>query len=165
MRRRVGHARTAAGTGGALIAELRARRNNIVWIPEMVSRQTTIALYSQAAVFCCPSIYEPFGIINLEAMACGTPVVGSRVGGIAEVVVDGDEILVEQRHRRKCRTDPIDPAAFSARLAEGINRLVRDPELRKKMGAAGRQRVLDNYSWHSIAEKTLTLYKSLPRDQ
>ena len=149
----------------SLIAELRAHRPGIVWIPEMVSRQTTIALYSQAAVFCCPSIYEPFGIINLEAMACGTPVVGSRVGGIAEVVVDGlTGLLIDADISPQMPHDPVAPAAFSTRLAEGINRLVRDPELRKKMGAAGRQRVLDNYSWHSIAEKTLALYHSLPRE-
>lgn len=149
----------------SLIAELRAHRPGIVWIPEMVSRQTTIALYSQAAVFCCPSIYEPFGIINLEAMACGTPVVGSRVGGIAEVVVDGQTgLLIDADISPDTPHDPIDPAGFSARLAEGINRLVRDPGLRRKMGDAGRQRVLDNYSWHSIAEKTLALYQSLPRE-
>ena len=149
-----------------IIAELRAHRPGIVWIPQMVSRQTTIALYSQAAVFCCPSIYEPFGIINLEAMACGTAVVGSRVGGIAEVVVDEETgLLIDADISPVMPHDPVDPAGFSARLAEGINRLVRDPELRRKMGEAGRQRVLDNYSWHSIAEKTLTLYQSLPRDQ
>ena len=149
-----------------IIAELRAHRPGIVWIPQMVSRQTTIALYSQAAVFCCPSIYEPFGIINLEAMACGTAVVGSRVGGIAEVVVDEETgLLIDADISPVMPHDPVDPAGFSARLAEGINRLVRDPELRRKMGEAGRQRVLDNYSWHSIAEKTLALYKSLPRDQ
>ena len=145
-----------------LISELSDQRPGIIWIPEMVSRQTTIALYSQAAVFCCPSIYEPFGIINLEAMACGTPVVGSRVGGIAEVVVDGETgLLIDANISPEMPHDPLDPPGFSARLAEGINRLVRDPELRSRMGAAGRQRVLDNYSWHSIAEKTLALYKSL----
>ena len=149
-----------------LITELSDHRPGIIWIPEMVSRQTTIALYSQAAVFCCPSIYEPFGIINLEAMACGTPVVGSRVGGIAEVVVDGETgLLIDANISPEMPHDPLDPAGFSARLAEGINRLVRDPELRARMGAAGRQRVLDNFSWHSIAEKTLALYKSLPRAQ
>ena len=145
-----------------LITELGDHRPGIIWIPEMVSRPTTIALYSQAAVFCCPSIYEPFGIINLEAMACGTPVVGSRVGGIAEVVVDGETgLLIDANISPEMPHDPLDPASFSAALAEGINRLVRDPELRRRMGAAGRQRVLDNYSWHSIAEKTLALYKSL----
>lgn len=149
-----------------IIADLRAHRPGIVWIPQMVSRQTTIALYSQAAVFCCPSIYEPFGIINLEAMACSTAVVGSRVGGIAEVVVDGETgLLIDADISPVMPHDPVDPAGFSARLAAGINRLVRDPELRRKMGEAGRQRVLDNYSWRSIAEKTLALYQSLPRDQ
>ena len=148
-----------------IIADLRAHRQGIVWIPEMLSRPETIALYSQAAVFCCPSIYEPFGIINLEAMACGTAVVGSRVGGIAEVVVDGQTgLLIDADISPLMPHDPVDPAGFSARLAAGINKLVRDPELRKKMGDAGRQRVLDNYSWHSIAEKTLALYKSLPRN-
>ncbi|WP_301102832.1 glycogen synthase [Propionivibrio sp.] len=146
----------------SIIAELRAHRPGIVWIPEMVSRQTTIALYSQAAVFCCPSIYEPFGIINLEAMACGTAVVGSRVGGIAEVVVDGETgLLIDANISPAMPHDPMDPEGFSSALAEGIKRLIRNPELRKKMGAAGRQRVLDNYSWHSVAEQTLSLYKSL----
>jgi glycosyltransferase involved in cell wall biosynthesis len=148
----------------ALIAELNAHRAGVIWIAGMVSRPTTIALYSQAAVFCCPSIYEPFGIINLEAMACNTAVVGSKVGGIAEVVVDGETgLLIDANISPELPHDPLDPAAFSAALAAGINRLVRDPELRAKMGAAGRQRVLDNYSWRSIAEKTLALYKSLPR--
>ena len=149
-----------------IIADVRAHRQGIVWIPEMLSRPETIALYSQAAVFCCPSIYEPFGIINLEAMACGTAVVGSRVGGIAEVVVDGQTgLLVDANISPQMPHDPLDPEGFSAALAAAINRLVRDPELRARMGEAGRQRVLDNYSWHSIAEKTLALYKSLRKSQ
>jgi glycogen synthase len=148
-----------------IIAELKVQRSGIIWIPEMVSRPTTIALYSQAAVFCCPSIYEPFGIINLEAMACGTPVVGSRVGGIAEVVVDGETgLLINAGIAPTVPHDPMDPKDFSTSLAEGINRLIRNPDLRNKMGAAGRKRVVDHYSWHSIAEKTLALYQSLLRD-
>ena len=150
----------------ALIADIKTHRQGIIWIAEMVSRPTTIALYSQAAVFVCPSIYEPFGIINLEAMACNTAVVGSKVGGIAEVVVDGETgLLIDANISPTMPHDPMDPKGFSAALAEGINRLVRDPGLRKKMGAAGRQRVLDNYSWRSIAEQTLALYKRLPRGQ
>jgi len=146
----------------SITAKLQAQRPGIIWIPEMVSRQTTIALYSQAAVFCCPSIYEPFGIINLEAMACNTAVVGSMLGGIAEVVVHGETgLLVDANISPTMPHDPRDPKAFSTALAEGINRLIRDPELCKKMGAAGRKRVLDNYSWRSIAETTLALYKSL----
>ncbi len=145
-----------------LMSDLTAHRSGVIWIPEMVSRPTTIALYSQAAVFCCPSIYEPFGIINLEAMACGTPVVGSKVGGIAEVVVDGETgLLIDANISPTMPHDPLDPEGFSRAMADAINRLVRNPELRDRMGAAGRQRVLDNYSWHSIAEKTLALYKSL----
>ncbi len=150
----------------AMVADLKTRRPGVVWIPEMVSRQTTIALYSQATVFCCPSIYEPFGIINLEAMACSTPVVGSKVGGIAEVVVDGvTGILVDPRLSATAPYDPTDANGFAAGLADGINRIVFDPGLRVAMAAAGRKRVEDNYSWHSIAEQTLALYRSLPRLQ
>ena len=113
-------------------------------------------------MFCCPSIYEPFGIINLEAMACNTAVVGSKLGGIAEVVVDGvTGLLIDANISPTMPHDPMDPKAFSTAMAEGINRLIRDPDLCKKMGAAGRKRVLDNYSWRSIAETTLALYKSL----
>ncbi|MBF0093295.1 MAG: glycogen synthase [Alphaproteobacteria bacterium] len=147
-----------------MVAALKANRPGIVWIPEMVTRQTTIALYSQAAVFCCPSIYEPFGIINLEAMACNTAVVGSKVGGIAEVVLDGETgFLIDAKISPTMPHDPMDPKGFSAAMAGAINRLTRDPELQKKMGASGRKRVLDNYSWRSIAEQTLAMYKTLPR--
>lgn len=149
----------------SMVAELKTRRPGVVWIPEMVTRQTTIALYSQATVFCCPSIYEPFGIINLEAMACGTPVVGSKVGGIAEVVVDGvTGYLVDAKLSETMPHDPTDPDGFAAGLAAGIDRLALNPELRDKMGAAGRDRVEKNYSWRSIAQQTLDLYKSLPRN-
>lgn len=147
-----------------MVAGLKAHRPGIIWIPEMVSRQTTIALYSQAAVFCCPSIYEPFGIINLEAMACNTAVVGSKVGGIAEVVLDGETgFLIDAKISPTMPHDPMDPKGFSAAMAEAINRLTRDPGLQKKMGAAGRKRVMDNYSWRSIAAQTLAMYKTLPR--
>ncbi|KAF0118455.1 MAG: glgA1 [Rhodospirillaceae bacterium] len=146
----------------AMVADLQSRRPGVVWIPEMVSRQTTIALYSQAAVFCCPSIYEPFGIINLEAMACGTPVVGSKVGGIAEVVVDGvTGVLVDPKLSSAPPFDPTDAAGFAEGLAAGINRVARDPAVRSAMATAGRKRVEDNYSWRSVAEQTLALYKSL----
>ncbi|MBF0561510.1 MAG: glycogen synthase [Alphaproteobacteria bacterium] len=146
----------------AMVAGLKSHRPGIIWIPEMVKRQTTIALYSQAAVFCCPSIYEPFGIINLEAMACNTPVVGSKVGGIAEVVVDGETgFLIDAKLSDKMPHDPTDPDGFAAAMAEAINRLARNPALRDAMGAKGRERVLQNYSWTSIAHQTLALYKSL----
>lgn len=145
-----------------IVAELKARRPGIVWIPEMVERASAIALYSQATVFCCPSIYEPFGIINLEAMACGTPVVGSNVGGIPEVVVDGETgFIVDATLSAEPPHDPMDPDRFSAGLAEAINRFVATPDLSRRMGDAGRQRVVNHYSWQSIAKQTLELYNAL----
>lgn len=148
----------------AMVAALRARRPGGVWIPGMISRDKVIGLYSHATVFCCPSIYEPFGIINLEAMACGTPVVGSAVGGIPEVVVDGvTGFLVDPGLDASPPHDPVNPEAFAGGLAEAINRVVRDRELARRMGDAGRQRVLDLFSWQSIAQQTLSLYDSLVR--
>jgi glycogen synthase len=145
-----------------IVGELRLRRPGIIWIPEMLDRQTTIALYSHASVFCCPSIYEPFGIINLEAMACGTPVVGSDVGGIPEVVVDNETGYIVDVHLAEAPPhDPADPEGFSRDLAEAINRLTGDPGLARKMGDAGRQRVVEFFSWRSIAKQTLDLYKTL----
>lgn len=145
-----------------IVRELQSRRDGIVWIPKMVSRATTIALYSHAAIFCCPSIYEPFGIINLEAMACGTPVVGSAVGGINEVVVDGETgFLVDPCLSAEPPHDPIAPARFEHGLADAINRLAADEALRERMGRAGRERVERHYSWHSIAQQTYDLYQRL----
>lgn len=145
-----------------MVAELKVRRPGIIWIPEMVERATAIALYSHAAVFCCPSIYEPFGIINLEAMACGTPVVGSAVGGIPEVVVHGETgYLVDAGLSDAPPHDPTDPGGFVSRLAEAINRLALDADLSRQMGEAGRARVVEQFSWRSIANQTLALYKTL----
>ncbi|HAO31901.1 MAG TPA: glycogen synthase, partial [Candidatus Competibacteraceae bacterium] len=128
----------------------------------MVPRQTTIALYSHAAIFCCPSVYEPFGIINLEAMACGTPVVGSAVGGINEVVVHGETgFLVDPHLSSEPPHDPIAPAKFEQGLAEAINRLAADEDLRERMSQAGRERVERYYSWRSIAQQTYDLYRRL----
>jgi glycogen synthase len=146
----------------AMVQDLKLRRSGLVWIPEMLDRQTTIALYSHARVFCCPSIYEPFGIINLEAMACGTPVVGSGVGGIPEVVVDGETgYIVDAKLSDAPPHDPSDPEGFAGGLAESINRLAADPALAERMGQAGRRRVVDVFSWRSIARQTLDLYKTL----
>ena len=121
---------------------------DVVWIPQMLEDPDLVALYSEAAVFACPSIYEPFGIINLEAMACETPVVASRVGGIKEVVVDGETGLLV-------------PPANPVRLGRAIRRLIEDPSLAARMGRKGRRRVLRQFTWDRIAEKTLRLYRSL----
>ncbi|MDX1419562.1 MAG: glycogen synthase [Rubricoccaceae bacterium] len=134
----------------------------VVWLPEMLPKADTIALYSHAAVFVCPSVYEPFGIINLEAMACETPVVASAVGGIPEIVVPGETgLLVPFASVGSGSPEPRDPEAFSRALADAINELLRDPERRSALGAASRRRVLEHFSWRSIAEKTLAFYRSL----
>ncbi len=146
----------------AMVAALKERRPGLVWIPEMIDRTDTIALYSHATVFCCPSIYEPFGIINLEAMACGTPVVGTAVGGIPEVVVDGvTGFLVDAKLSPHPPHDPTEPQALSRGLADAINHFSTDPDLSRRMGEAGRRRVVENFSWQSIAKQTLGLYNSL----
>jgi glycogen synthase len=144
------------------VAEVQARRSGVVWIQEMVPREVAVQLYSHAAVFCCPSIYEPFGIINLEAMACGTPVVASKVGGIPEAVADGETgILVPLGQQTESPFEPVDPPRFSADLAAAINRLLADPALRERMGQAGRRRVEERFSWRVIAQRTADLYRSL----
>jgi alpha-maltose-1-phosphate synthase len=144
------------------VAEARAHRSNLVWIPEMLSRADVRQLYSHAAVFVCASVYEPFGIINLEAMACERPVVASAVGGIPEVVVDGETgVLVPVELRADDPMSPVDPAAFEADLASAINRLVADAALRQRMGRAGRARAVASFSWSAIADQTVELYRSL----
>ncbi|MCB1776699.1 MAG: glycogen synthase [Candidatus Competibacteraceae bacterium] len=145
-----------------IVHELQSHRSGIVWISKMLPRQETIALYSHATIFCCPSIYEPFGIINLEAMACGTPVVGSAVGGICEVVVEGETgLLVDPHLSSEPPHDPISPARFEQGLADAINRIANDPELCRQMAEAGRERVERHYSWRSIAQQTYDLYRRL----
>lgn len=145
-----------------MVEDLKQRRRGIYWIPGMIDRKDVIVLYSHAAVFCCPSIYEPFGIINLEAMACGTPVVGSAVGGIPEVVVHGETgLIVDPMLSPEPPHDPSDGEAFARGLGEAINTLGLDAELSQRMGEAGRKRVLDIYSWKSIAQQTLSLYQQI----
>jgi len=137
-------------------------RNNIFWVREMVDRKTLIELYSHAAVFCCPSIYEPFGIINLEAMACETPVVASAVGGIPEVVVDGvTGTLVKLEQMSESPFEAVKPDVFAHDLAREINALMADPARRNQMATAGRRRVEEIFSWKSIAQQTVDLYKTL----
>ena len=143
------------------VAEAAAGRPGVIWIREMLPRQETIQLYSHAAIFCCPSVYEPFGIINLEAMACETAVVASAVGGIPEVVVPEQTGLLVEPKLQPGTFEPQDPTGFSHALADAINRLARDPALRRRFGLAGRQRVIEHFSWAAIADTTLALYRSL----
>lgn len=135
------------------VADARASAANrpIHWIAEQLDRATLRQLYSHAALFACPSIYEPFGITNLEAMACGAPVVASRVGGIPEVVVQGRTgLLVDP---------PADPVAWAA----AINPLVADPTRRAEMGEAGRQRAVEQFSWTAVATRTMQVYEAVAR--
>ncbi len=138
------------------------QRPGIIWIDEMLDRKTTSELYSHAAVFCCPSVYEPFGIINLEAMACETAVVASAVGGIKEVVVDGETgFLVPLEQMKESPFVPTNPEKFARDLAARINQLMKDRQLREKFGKAGRKRAEENFGWPAIAKKTIALYESL----
>lgn len=142
------------------VAEVQKMRKGVFWIQSMLSRSEVISLYSGASVFVCPSIYEPFGIINLEAMACCVPVVATAVGGIKEVVVDGETgFLVPLEQMKESPFEAVNPEAFAHDLAVRINQLMADPTLRARMGAAGRRRVESYFAWSAIAKKTEQLYK------
>jgi glycosyltransferase involved in cell wall biosynthesis len=145
------------------VARVRAQTaHDIIWIAETVPKNDLIALYTQAAAFVCPSIYEPFGLINLEAMACGTPVVASAVGGIPEVVLDGETgLLVPFRPVAPQNAEPEQPEQFARDLAEAVNRLISVPDARVKMGRAARRRVEDHFSWDVIAQRTMNYYRKL----
>jgi alpha-maltose-1-phosphate synthase len=143
------------------VAAVSEGRADVIWIREMLARPDVIQLYSHAAVFCCPSVYEPFGIINLEAMACETAVVASAVGGIKEVVVPEETGLLVNLQLTEDGFSPTDPAAFSADLAAAINRVAGDEALRTRFGLAGRRRVEEHFSWDAIAQKTVELYRDL----
>ena len=146
----------------AAVAAAQAKHGSVVWIDAMVSNTEKIELYSHAAVFCCPSIYEPFGIINLEAMACETAVVASAVGGIKEVVVEGETgYLVPLEQMKESPFEAVDPAWFARDLAARINTLMADPALRASMAAAGRKRVEEHFGWPAIAKRTAELYETL----
>ncbi len=146
----------------AAVDTARTDHPGVVWIDDMVDKPTVRQLYSHAAVFCCPSVYEPFGIINLEAMACETAVVASAVGGIPEVVVDGQTgLLVPFEGAGGDSFEPRDPERFERDLAASILSLLDDPDRSAEMGRRGRQRAVDHFSWASIAEQTVALYRSL----
>ncbi len=134
----------------------------IIWIKEKLPDNEKINLYSHARVFCTPSIYEPFGIINLEAMACETPVVASAVGGMKEIILPGETgLLVPLAQQMESPFEAIHPEVFAHDLASSINELLRDPARCEAMGRAGRERVLDTFSWAEIAKETLALYEKV----
>ncbi|MGF1555326.1 glycogen synthase [Paucihalobacter sp.] len=140
----------------------RKERSNIFWIDEMLDKPSVIQLYSHADVFCCPSIYEPFGIINIEAMACNTAVVASAVGGIKEVVVNGETgILVPLEQQKEAPFEPVNPDKFSRDLAKAVNSIVQNKPLRETMAKNGRKRVEETFDWVAIAEETKSLYNQL----
>jgi len=144
------------------VAQLQQERSGVVWAEEMLARPAVIQLMSHAAVFVCPSIYEPFGLINVEAMACGAPVVASSVGGIPEVVVDGETgLLVPFEASGDGTGAPRDPARFAADLAGRVNQLLEDPDLARRLGDAGRRRVVEHFSWAAIARETHRLYEAV----
>jgi len=144
------------------IGEAISKREGVIWIDKMVTKDIVYQLYTHAAVFVCPSIYEPFGIINLEAMACETAVVAAAVGGIKEVVVDGETgFLVPLEQMQTSPFEPVDPDKFSRDMAVKINRLMADETLRKKFGEAGRRRAVEKFSWATIAAETKKMYDSL----
>jgi starch synthase len=142
------------------IEDARQDHPNIVWIEKMISKPEIIQLYSHARVFVCPSVYEPFGIINLEAMACGAPVVGSAVGGIKEVVVDGETGYLVP-FEQDSEGFPTRPDQFARDLGQKVSDLLSDPEKCRRFGEAGRKRVEQKFSWSAIADQTIELYQSL----
>ncbi len=140
------------------VERLRARRDGVVWIEEMLPKPDVIQLLSHASVFCVPSIYEPLGIVNLEAMACEAPVVASAVGGIPEVVVDGETGLLVPVELG-ADGNPVDPARFATDFAARVDELLADPAKAKRMGERGRTRAVEEFSWAAIAERTVALYE------
>jgi starch synthase len=144
------------------VEALAKTRAGIVWIQAMLSRPELIQVLSHASAFVCPSIYEPFGIVNLEAMACGVPVVASAIGGIPEIVVEGRTgFLVPFEPDGTPLGAPADPEGFAKALAVKLSEVVASPDLRRSMGEAGRARVESEFSWSSIADKTAALYARL----
>lgn len=142
-----------------LVAHLRDKRTGVVWIEEMLPRPELIAVLAASDVFVCPSVYEPLGIVNLEAMAVGLPVVGSATGGIPDVIVDGETgLLVPIEQVQDGTGTPIDPARFEADLAERLTTLVTDTEAARTMGQAARRRVEEHFAWQAIAQRTMDVY-------
>ncbi|WP_329581075.1 glycogen synthase [Kitasatospora sp. NBC_01250] len=145
-----------------LVAELTRARRGVVRVDGMLDGRSLRQLLTHATVFVCPSVYEPMGIVNLEAMACGTAVVATAVGGIPEVVEDGGTgLLVGFRPGPDGTGEPADPGQLAAGLAEAVNRLLDDRDLAELFGAAGRRRAVERFSWTGVAERTLRVYEKL----
>jgi alpha-maltose-1-phosphate synthase len=144
------------------VAELQRRGVELIWVEEMLPRPDVVQVLSHATVFVCPSIYEPFGLVNVEAMGCEVAVVASAVGGIPEVVVDGETgLLVELEQRDDGFGSPVDPEAFARDLAAAIDSLVAGPARAAAMGRAGRARAIEHFSWDAVADRTVALYRRL----
>jgi alpha-maltose-1-phosphate synthase len=145
-----------------LVDELRSRRSGVVWISQMLPREELIAVLSASTVFACPSVYEPLGIVNLEAMAVGLPVVGTATGGIPEVIDDGATgTLVPIDQVQDGTGTPVDPDRFVADLAAALTDVVSDPERAAAWGAAARRRVEEHFSWEAIGDRTIEVYRSV----
>jgi len=140
--------------------ELAESRGSVLWLEEVIPRAELIQVFTNATVFVCPSVYEPFGLVNVEAMACGTAVVASAIGGIPEIVVDGETGLLVP-FEAAVGGHPADSGRFASDLAGAINQLLADPEAARAMGAAGRARVLERFSWPAIAARTMDVYHSV----
>lgn len=143
------------------VERLRAERGNVIWLDQMLPKPDVIQLLSHATVFACPSIYEPLGIVNLEAMACEAAVVATATGGIVEVVQDGVTGLLVPFDQEPGTIEPRDPAVFARAIAERVNALIVDPERAEAMGKAGRERAVEAFDWSAIAAQTSEVYRSL----
>ncbi|MEH0825566.1 MULTISPECIES: glycogen synthase [unclassified Micromonospora] len=145
-----------------LVGELRANRSGVVWVAEMLPKHEVIQVLTHATIFVCPSVYEPMGIVNLEAMACETAVVATATGGIPEVVADGETgLLVPIEQAGDGSGRPLEPKRFVADLAARINEVLADPARAAEFGRAGRRRAVEHFSWDAVAARTMEVYRSV----